>query len=61
MRISAGSLSLIFTDFSVSIPVDKAVDRTAANGGVYLVFIDVVGWVDGTDYVIQLLLRELLP
>jgi hypothetical protein len=28
---------------------------------VYLVFIDVVGWVDGTDYVIQLLLRELLP
>jgi hypothetical protein len=44
-----------------SIPADKAVDRTAASGGVYLVFIGVVGWVDGTEYVIQLLLREFLP
>jgi hypothetical protein len=61
MRNSLRSLSLIFIDRRVSIPADKAVDRTAAFGGVYLVFIGVVGWLDGTDYVIQLLLRELLP
>jgi hypothetical protein len=41
--------------------MNKAVNRTAGIGGVYLVFMLLgFGWVDGTDFVIQLLLRELL-